>query len=156
MKKSKLKNKNANSLMMSPFELFAAFFVILIIFIAFFALFKFDNDQKLIIKQTEKKVGDNIFLIGLLKSEVSSGNSVFDEISSYHINKDQNQKIRIKDHISKTMFELYGMDYCWDLRINNKIIIEFDTNCDPMVDTIKANIVVPSKAFTTFEIRFDT
>ncbi len=80
--------KSKKGLLGTPWIMFGSFLVIIVIFLTFFGLFSYENSKtKVLIKMSEEKSGDTVFLIGLLRTEMDDYNTTLSEIiSKYDVN----------------------------------------------------------------------
>ncbi len=152
---------NKKGLLGEPLIIFMGFILVIIIILLFFTFSDFNKGNSYSIENTKEKLGNNIFVIGVLKSETSYENSnmpLYELISRYYLDGNSNEKQIIIDSVNLLMKNMFDKNICWKITITNTKIIESGNNCESVSkqQIVSESEIVPGFNGKSIDMRFET
>lgn len=138
--------------------IFFACFLILLTFIVFLNMEKSHN--KFVIEKVSDEVGDNLFLLGILRTEIKDV-QISELLARYVISNDSAIKTIVSNRINEVMQSLYSKNVCWKMtfpkRSSLKPIKDGISDCENLkYEKISAQITLPGYNQNTFDVKFET
>ncbi|MBR9691041.1 hypothetical protein GOV08_05150 [Candidatus Woesearchaeota archaeon] len=154
-------NKKA-SLFGTPLNIVMALSIMMVTITMFFWMFGLESEhQKIVIEQASGEIGDNLFLLGLLRSQVTYEGyqmSFSELLSKYQVEYDEKIKTAAIKHVNEIMQSVYGKKVCWTLKMPSSTFKEQSKDCQSLteVEMIYANTEVPGFNNKIFTVHFET
>ena len=136
--------------------LFAMIFVIIIV-LYFFNM----KPQGKTVDDTKELMGTNLFVIGLLKSQLNyEGNMIsLSELVSYHnLKNDKKYSDLIRNQTNMLMNQMFGKDICWKMSGASWSIEDEIKTCEklPKKQGISSTLRIAGFDSQSFDVKFET
>lgn len=156
-----MKNKKGTSLLFTALIILLALIIILVFILGIYNLFFSKSADVKTVTNAKELMGTNIFVIGLLKSQLNyEGNTItLSELIAYHnLKNDKKYSDMIRTQINSLMNQMFGKNVCWELRSVSWIIKDETKNCIKLSkkESISSTIKIAGFDAQSFDIIFET
>lgn len=154
-----MKMKKA-SLFGTPLILLLSFIFMLMIILLFFFLTSSKDGVK-DVKAAKELMGTNIFVIGLLKSQLiyEENTITLSELIAYHnLRNEKKYSDMIRTQINSLMLQMFGKNICWELKSTSWNIKDETKDCQKLSkkESISSTVKIAGFDAQSFDVTFET